>query len=64
MKWLQSVFTGQQFWLLNGILNLVLTVTSVIVGVSAILPLIVMWISFATFEILNTIENKDKQNAV
>lgn len=58
MSWLKSVFTGHKFWLFNSGINGILVIIHLITGTSAIVPLIVLWISLATAQILQAIDAK------
>ena len=58
MKWLSRVFTGPNFWLFNGFTNLALLVAAAFLEHSPVVPAVVMWLSFATADILRTIEAK------
>lgn len=57
MDTFKRIFTGPTFWLLNASINLLLAIIAAFTGISAMLPLIVMWISLATYEI---IKNQEK----
>lgn len=68
MKMLKAMFSGARFWGILGIVNFIMAIILSITGTFPILELVVMWVSFATYEILKkleTISNTEKEsNAV
>lgn len=60
MEFLQKWFTGYRFWLTLAMLNLLILLIGVIAGSPEAYTAVVMWIAFATAEILKAIENKQQ----
>ena len=57
MDTLKRIFTSSTFWLLNAIINSVISIISLFNGSGSLLPILSMWISLAAFDI---IKNQEK----
>jgi hypothetical protein len=55
-NFINEYFRGPTFWRAFGIGNLLIAVLALFVGASTEFSLIVMWIAFATAEVLTTIQ--------
>lgn len=56
METLKRIFTGSNFWAFNALINLVIAVVGLLTGNTATTAIVVMWVSFAAYEIIRNQE--------
>lgn len=56
METLKRIFTGSNFWAFNTFINMLIAIINLFTGNPTATAIVVMWISFAVYEIIRNQE--------